>query len=134
MPRFVLVGPLKCSTTTVQIIAENRVVAVRPRHTEQRLLIDPRHYNGPGTVRVLAPPPLGRMGERVQALAAMPVAYRAIDLYAGSVEAVCACRAPRGSSATPAANSRVFMSAPSVANRKPTPTRHRVGRLARPLQ
>jgi len=45
-------------------------------------VLDPRHYDGPSTPRVTAPPPLGRMGRRLQEIAAMPVAHRPIDLYA----------------------------------------------------
>jgi hypothetical protein len=35
---------------------------------------------------VTAPPPLGRMGARMQELAAAPVARRSIDLYAALAE------------------------------------------------
>ena len=72
--------------TTVQIVAENAVVAVHPRGTPQRLLIDPSHYEGASTQRVSAPPPLGKMGARILELAAEPVAHRAIDLYARLAE------------------------------------------------
>jgi len=68
--------------TTVQIWAEGRVVATHPRGTEERILFDPRHYEGAGTLRVLPPPPLGRMGRRLQEIAAMPVEQRPVDLYA----------------------------------------------------
>jgi transposase len=73
---------------TVQIIADNAIVAVHPRHSPQRLLIDPAHYEGPSTERVQAPPPLGRLGQRLQALAEAPVAHRAIELYAQLAEVV----------------------------------------------
>jgi transposase len=72
--------------TTVQILAGNAIVAVHPRHSRERLLINPAHYDGPGTVRIAPPTPLGRLGQRLQELAQMPVAHRAIDLYAQLAE------------------------------------------------
>lgn len=71
---------------TIQILAEGAVVAVHPRHTGARLLIDPAHFEGPSTERVVAPPPLGRMGARLQAIAAMPPEQRPVDLYAALAE------------------------------------------------
>jgi transposase len=70
----------------VQVLKACRVVALHPRGTERRLLVDQRHYDGPGTGRVIAPPPLGRMGARMQELAAAPVARRSIELYAALAE------------------------------------------------
>ena len=52
------------------------------------LVIDQHHYEGPSTGRVIAPPPLGRMGARIQELATLPVARRSIDLYAALAEVV----------------------------------------------
>jgi hypothetical protein len=72
--------------TTVQILADNAIVAVHARHTPHRLVIDPAHYEGASTDRVSAPPPLGRMGKRMLELAAEPVAYRALELYARLAE------------------------------------------------
>ena len=72
--------------TTVQILAGNAIVAVHPRHTAHRLVIDPKHYEGVSTERVIAPAPLGKMGARMLELAAEPVAHRAIDLYARLAE------------------------------------------------
>lgn len=72
--------------TSVQMIANNAIVAVHPRHTPQRLVIDPAHYDGPGTERVIAPPPLGRMGQRMLELAREPVVHRAVELYARLAE------------------------------------------------
>jgi transposase len=72
--------------TSIQILADNAVVAVHPRHGPQRLLINPAHYEGPSTERVQAPTPLGRMGQRLQELAHLPVAHRAIELYAQLAE------------------------------------------------
>ena len=62
------------------------MIATHPRATPARLVIDQAHYDGPSTERVIAPPPLGRMGARLQELAAMPVARRSIDLYAALAE------------------------------------------------
>jgi transposase len=73
--------------TTVQILAGNAIVAVHPRHTAHRLVIDPAHYEGASTERVVAPPPLGRMGRRMLELAQEAVTHRSIDLYARLVEA-----------------------------------------------
>jgi hypothetical protein len=72
--------------STVQILADNAIVAVHPRHGPARLVIDPAHYDGPSTPRVQVPPPLGRLGQRLQALAQAPVAHRAIELYAQLAE------------------------------------------------
>ena len=70
----------------VQILKACDEVARHPRGTERRLVIDQRHYDGPGTERVIAPPPLGRMGLRLQELAQAPVAQRSIELYAALAE------------------------------------------------
>ncbi|MCE2944318.1 MAG: hypothetical protein LW828_06290 [Xanthomonadaceae bacterium] len=72
---------------TVQVLADQRVIAQHPRHTERRLLVDDAHYEGPGTPTVQPPTPLGRMGRRLQELAAMPVQHRPLDLYAALAEA-----------------------------------------------
>jgi transposase len=70
----------------VQILAGHRIVAQHPRHSAERIVIDPAHYQGPSTPRVIAPQPLGRMGLRLQEIAAMPVTSRPIDLYAALAE------------------------------------------------
>lgn len=70
----------------VQILADNALIAVHRRHTPQRLLIEPSHYDGPASERVLPPPPLGRMGRRLAELAREGVAHRSIDLYAKLLE------------------------------------------------
>lgn len=70
----------------VQILADHRVIAVHPRHTPERILIDPRHYDGPSTARVLAPMPLGRMGRKLEAIRALPPEQRPINLYAALAE------------------------------------------------
>lgn len=71
---------------TVQILANNAIIASHPRHTAARLVIDPAHYEGLPTERVIPPPPLGRMGRLLQELAQEPVAHRSIDLYARLLE------------------------------------------------
>jgi len=65
----------------VQVLKNCEVVAEHPRGTAARLLIDQTHYDGPSDDRVIAPPPLGRMGRRVQELIEAPVAHRAIETY-----------------------------------------------------
>ena len=67
---------------TVQIVAGNAVMAEHARHTDARLIIDPKHYEGPATERILPPTPLGRMSRRLQEIANMAVAHRPTDLYA----------------------------------------------------
>jgi transposase len=70
----------------VQILAEGQVVHEYARKTRERVLIDPSCYEGEATERVLAPPPLGRMGRRLQEIAALPVEARPLDLYAALAE------------------------------------------------
>jgi transposase len=70
----------------VQILAEGQVVQQYARKTRERVLIDPACYEGEATERVLPPPPLGRMGRRLQEIAALPVEARPVDLYAALVE------------------------------------------------
>ena len=71
---------------TVQILAEGQVIATHPRHTEARVVLDPTHFEGPSTETVIAPPPLGRMGARLQQLAALTPEQRPLDLYAALAE------------------------------------------------
>ena len=70
----------------VQILKDCKVIATHARGTEARLLKNDAHYEGESTDRVIAPPPLGRMGKRLQDLAAAPVAQRSLDLYAALAE------------------------------------------------
>jgi transposase len=65
----------------VQVLKSCEIVAEHPRGTAARLLIDQAHYDGPSGDRVIAPPPLGRMGRKVQELIDAPVAHRAIETY-----------------------------------------------------
>jgi len=70
----------------VQIFAGHALVREYPRHSEQRILIDPTCYEGRSTERVIAPPPLGRMGRKLAELYSMPVEKRPLDLYAALAE------------------------------------------------
>jgi hypothetical protein len=86
---FVYLGrqvELRGAAGVVQILADASVVAEHARHTERRLVIDPTHYEGVGNAQVRAPTPLGRLGQRLQALADLPVEQRPIDLYAALAE------------------------------------------------
>lgn len=66
----------------VQVLADHRVIAVHPRHTPERILINPAHYDGESTSTVIAPPPLGRMGRKLAEIAALAPQQRPLDLYA----------------------------------------------------
>jgi transposase len=66
----------------IQVLFGAEIVAVHERHTPERIVIDPRHFEGESTDRVLAPIPLGRMGRRLAEIAAMPPQRRPLDLYA----------------------------------------------------
>lgn len=57
-----------------------------PRHSQERILIDPACYEGPGTAQVIPPKPLGRMARKLQEIASMPVEQRPVDLYAALAE------------------------------------------------
>ena len=65
----------------VQVLKSCEVVAEHPRGTNARLLIDQSHYDGESDDRVIAPPPLDKMGRKVQELIDAPVAHRAIETY-----------------------------------------------------
>lgn len=62
------------------------VLVTYPRHTSERILIDPACYEGPGTAEVLPPKPLGRMARKLQEIADLPVERRPVDLYAALAE------------------------------------------------
>lgn len=70
----------------VQILADGCVVASHRRHTRERIVIDPRHFEGEATAEVIPPPPLGRMGRRLQEIASMEPERRPLDLYAALAE------------------------------------------------
>jgi hypothetical protein len=82
------------------ILAEGQEIARHARGTQQRLLLDPRHYEGPSTDRVERPTPLGQRA-RLQlaglsspsriALLAAPARERVsrpLDAYVRLVEAL----------------------------------------------
>jgi transposase len=71
---------------TVQIYAHGGIVAEHPRRGRERIVIDPRHYEGESTSSVLAPVPLGRMGRRLAEIAAMAPETRPLDLYVALAE------------------------------------------------
>jgi transposase len=71
---------------TVQVWVDARAVAEHPRRGRERIVIDPRHYEGEATDHVAPPPPLGRMGRRLQEIAAMAPERRPLDLYAALAE------------------------------------------------
>jgi len=72
----------------VQIVdrQEGHVVLQYPRGTAARLLIDPTCYEGESTDRVAAPRPLGRMAKKLEAIGALPVQLRSIDIYSELAE------------------------------------------------
>lgn len=71
---------------TVQILAEGRVVQEHPRGTAERILLDASCYEGEATQRVAPPPPLGKMGRRLQEIYELPVEQRPMDLYSALAE------------------------------------------------
>jgi hypothetical protein len=86
---FVLCGlrvEVRGCAEVVQVWHEGAVVAEHPRHSRQRLLIDPKHYEGPGDERVMPPVPLGKLGQKLQQIVAQPVEQRPVDLYAALAE------------------------------------------------
>jgi transposase len=86
---FVLCGlavEVRGCAEVVQVWHEGRVVAEHPRHSRQRLLLDPAHYEGPGDERVAPPVPLGKLGRRLQEIVSQPVEQRPLDLYAALAE------------------------------------------------
>lgn len=72
--------------STVQILADCRIVAEHPRHTAHLLVINPAHFEGDATEDVLPPTPLGRMGRRLAEIAALIPEQRPVDLYAALAE------------------------------------------------
>jgi transposase len=70
----------------VQILKSAEVIAEHPRGTAALILRAEAHYEGDDTDRVRAPMPLGRMGRRLQEIAASNVQHRSIDLYARLAE------------------------------------------------
>lgn len=66
----------------VQLLKDNVTIAEHPRGTDALILRDLSHYEGPDTEQIRAPLPLGRMGRRLEEIAASTVQHRSIDLYA----------------------------------------------------
>lgn len=71
---------------TVQVYADGAIVASHLRQSRERILIDPAHFEGEATSTVLPPLPLGRMGQRLQQIAALAPQQRPLDLYAALAE------------------------------------------------
>src|SRR5262249_1482585 len=57
-----------------------------PRHTPQRIWIEPACYEGPGTAQGLPPKPLGRMARKLQEIPSLPVQQGPMDRYAALAE------------------------------------------------
>jgi transposase len=70
----------------VQILKDNAVIAVHARGTDMLILRDEAHYEGEDTASVRAPLPLGRMGRRLQEIAASAVQHRSLEIYAQLAE------------------------------------------------
>lgn len=70
----------------VLVLAGGAIVARHPRRSDARILIDPSHYDGEATDRILPPPPLGRMGRRLLEIAALEPQQRPMDLYVALAE------------------------------------------------
>lgn len=70
----------------VQVVSDGEIVANHPRHSRERILINPAHYQGPATDTVLPPMPLGRMGRKLQEIGKMSPEQRPLDLYAALAE------------------------------------------------
>ena len=72
---------------TVQVWVGGQLLREHPRGTAARIVIDQSCYEGEATERVIPPPPLGRMGRRLEEIMQMPVEQRPLDLYAALAEA-----------------------------------------------
>jgi transposase len=70
----------------VQMLHGAAIVAEHRRGTAERLVLDPRHFEGEATDTVLPPVPLGRMGRRLAEIAALEPQRRPLDLYAALAE------------------------------------------------
>lgn len=70
----------------VQVYAGGAIVAEHPRQGRERIVIDPKHYEGEATSEVLPPLPLGRMGRKLAEIAALTPQQRPLDLYAALAE------------------------------------------------
>lgn len=86
---FRLVGQsveIRGGARDVLVLSGGVVVARHPRRSEARIVIDPSHYEGEATERVIPPPPLGRMGRRLMEIAALEPQQRPMDLYVALAE------------------------------------------------
>jgi transposase len=70
----------------VEIHHQGARMASHRRYTEERIVIDATHYEGPASEDVLPPAPLGRMGRRLAELTALAPEQRPLDLYAALAE------------------------------------------------
>jgi transposase len=68
----------------IQIVdrGDGKILRQYPRNTEQLLFVDPACYEGDATAHIAAPRPLGKMARKLDAIAALPVQQRSIDIYA----------------------------------------------------
>jgi hypothetical protein len=53
------------SAGIVQVLGGGWIIATHARHSATRVVIDPAHFEGESTERVVAPMPLGGMGRRL---------------------------------------------------------------------
>jgi transposase len=86
---FALLGQsveLRGCAREVQIFHGASMVAAHRRGTPERVVLDPAHFEGESTERVVAPVPLGRMGTRLAEIAALTPEQRPLDLYAALAE------------------------------------------------
>jgi transposase len=70
----------------VQVYAQGQIVAEHARKGRERIVIDPRHYEGEATETVLPPLPLGRMGRKLMEIAELSPQQRPLDIYAALAE------------------------------------------------
>jgi len=85
---FTLVGrsvSVRGCETTVEIYSATQRVAIFPRHTECRSLIDQAHYEGSSTDEIIAPVPLGEIGKQIVLARSWEPSHRSIDVYEAAV-------------------------------------------------
>ena len=85
------VGPnveVRGTATRVRIASSGEVVAEHPRGGPAHLHIDDSHYDAGDipNARVIALPPLGKMGEKIRSIAFAPVERRSIEHYVALME------------------------------------------------
>lgn len=81
---FQLVGrtvEVRGASGSVLFYSDGVLIAEHARHTKERLLINPAHYEGAPTDTVMPPVPLGRLTRRIMDLWDIPVGKRPLDLY-----------------------------------------------------